>query len=165
MIPDSIPEPLKAEIIAHELVHIYQRRHFDAWRLFYQRNWSFIIHDKPAASMPASLIEARRSNPDTFGVEWSCWMGRYWPVPIYTSPDQPSLRDAVTVWWDEWQHKILKTPPTQWTTFFGRPSQDEHPHEMAAVMIVAADTSSEAGRRLMNWWRTDGALIRTKSVA
>jgi hypothetical protein len=152
IIPDSIPEPLRADIIAHELIHIYQRRDPEMWATFYRRNWAFQFHDEPPASMPASVREARRANPDTFQVPWPCWMGRIWPVPVYTNPQAPSLRDAVTVWWDDQTRKVLTTPPEGWTAFFGHPSQDEHPHELAAVMIVSADTMSEAGRRLMNWW-------------
>jgi hypothetical protein len=44
-------------------------------------------------------------------------------------------------------------PPEEWTLFFGRPSQDEHPHEISAVMLVAEDTATESGRRLLNWFR------------
>jgi hypothetical protein len=160
-IPDSVPEALRADIIAHELIHVIQRRYPEAWATFYRRNWSFQFHKEPSRSMPASVREARRANPDTFEVPWPCWMGRYWPVPVYTNPQAPSLRDARTVWWDEWQQKVLLEPPAAWTTFFGQPSQDEHPHEIAAVMIVAADTMTEAGRRLMNWWLSTGSLIKS----
>jgi len=159
IIPDSIPEPLRAEIIAHELIHIYQRRIPEAWAKFYQRNWAFVFHDKPPATMPASVSEARRSNPDTYMTGWPCWKGRFWPVPVYTNPKAPSLRDARTVWWDEWQRKLLLDPPTEWTAFFGHPSQNEHPHEIAAVKIVASDRESEAGRRLLNWWLSTGSLM------
>lgn len=162
IVPDSIPEPFRAEIIAHELIHIYQRREPAPWADFYRRNWSFTLQKTPPPSIPPSIREARRGNPDTFEIPWSCWLGRYWPVPVYTNPQTPDLRDAVTVWWDEREKKVLTEPPANWTAFFGRPSQNEHPHEMSAVMIVAADTSSEAGRRLMNWWRTGGATMIAK---
>jgi hypothetical protein len=161
IIPDSIPEPLRAEIIAHELVHIYQRRYPDKWEKFYERNWSFILRATPPPSMPKSVVLARRSNPDTFGKPWACWMERYWPVPVYTDPQTPSLREAITIWWDERDSTVLKTPPAAWKTFFGEPSQDEHPNEIAAVMIVSGDTWTEAGRRLLNWWKSDGALIKS----
>jgi len=161
VIPDSIPEPLRAEIIAHELIHIYQRRYPAQWAKFYATNWSFILHTAPPASMPRSAVMARRSNPDTFEQPWACWMERYWPVPVYTNPQAPSLREAITVWWDDKDGELLKMPPTAWTTFFGDPSQNEHPHEIAAVMIVSGDTWTEAGRRLLNWWKSNGALIKS----
>ena len=161
IIPDSIPEPLKAEIIGHELIHIYQRRFPEPWRDFYRRSWSFELHDAPPAGMPASIIEARRSNPDA--LSWCSWMGRFWPVAVYTSPKSPSLREAVTVWWDTWSNKILTDAPDAWTAFFGRPTQDEHPNEISAVKLVIDDYSTEAGRRLMSWWETSGALLKAKN--
>ena len=166
IIPDSIPEPLKAEIIGHEMIHIYQRRFPEPWRDFYRKNWSFELHANPPASMPKSVVEARRGNPDTrLAGPWSAWMGRYWPVPVYTNPKAPSLREAVTVWWDTWKNKLLTEPPTEWSAFFGRPTQDEHPNEIAAVMLVQDDYSTEAGRRLMSWWNTTGELLKAKHRA
>lgn len=164
IIPDSIPEPLKAEVIGHEMIHIYQRRFPDAWRDFYRRSWSFELHNKPPHDMPDSVIEARRANPDTrLAGPWSAWMGRFWPVPVYTDPKAPSLREAVTVWWDTHKQKILTEPPTEWTSFFGKPSQDEHPHEIAAVLLMTDDYSTEAGRRLMSWWNTTGEILKAKN--
>jgi hypothetical protein len=169
MIPDSVVLPALATTIDHELVHIHQRRSADAWATFYRRNWSFNLQSTPPAHMPAELVEARRSNPDTWvpsggvgvGGPWSCWMNRYWPVPVYTDPKQPRLRDTITVWWDEWKREILKQAPEAWTQFFGSPTQNEHPHEIAAVMITdetGESGSTEAGRRLMAWWSSSGAL-------
>lgn len=163
IIPDSIPEPLKAEIIGHEMIHIYQRRFPDAWRDFYRRSWSFELHGAPPHDMPESVIKARRANPDTLHAgPWSAWMGRYWPVPVYTNTVAPSLREATTIWWDTWTRKILTKPPEPWTAFFGRPTQDEHPHEISAVLLMTDDYSTEAGRRLMSWWNTTGAIHRAK---
>jgi hypothetical protein len=159
IIPDSVPLPDRAEVIAHELVHIYQRRRPEAWTTFYKRNWSFEFSDTPPAGMPASVIGARRNNPDAHG-PWPCWQGRYWPVPVYTDPKNPKLRDCVTVWWDQWRRETLTVPPSAWNQFFGRPAQDEHPNEIAAVMIVAEDTQTEAGRRLNSWWRTKGPFMK-----
>jgi hypothetical protein len=152
VLPDSIPPPHRGPTIQHELVHIYQRREPSAWATFFQRNWSFILYDAPPASMPSSLTLARRSNPDCWST-WPCWQGRYWPLAVYKNPKTPHLRDAVTVWWDDFRREVLTIPPPAWSAFFGAPSQDEHPNEMSAVMIVGEDTQTEAGRRLWNWWR------------
>ena len=163
-IPDTILDAFKAEVIAHELVHIYQARYPTVWRDFYQNNWGFVFHAAPPPAMPASVTEAKRSNPDTWdpksGGPWVSWQGRWWPVPVYTNPKMPTLKAAVTVWWDDWDQKVLTTPPPGWTAFFGSPSQDEHPHEIAAVMIVSQNTTTEAGRRLMNWWRSRQAIFK-----
>ena len=162
IMPDSVPLPDRAEVLDHELIHIYQRRNPEAWTTFYKRNWSFEFHDAPPTGMPASVIGAKRNNPDTWSPTgwWPCWMGRYWPVPVYTDPKNPKLRDCVTVWWDQWRRETLTVPPSAWSQFFGRPAQDEHPHEIAAVMIVAEDTQTEAGRRLINWWRVKGPFLK-----
>lgn len=166
IIPDSIPVPLRHETINHELIHIYQRRTPKAWLDFYRRSWSFQFHSKPPADMPRAIVEARRGNPDTWdpdtGGPWPCWQGRWWPVPIYRSVRDPRLRDATTVFYDGWRHEVREFPPEVWTQFFGTPSQDEHPHELAAVMIVGEDTVSEAGRRLWTWWRAARNTIQSR---
>jgi hypothetical protein len=167
LIPDSIPPPLRQETLEHEMIHIWQRRFPQAWIDFYRRNWSFEFHDAPPSDMPTDLIQARRSNPDTWdpdtGGPWACWMGRYWPVPVYRDPQQPRLRDAITVWWDTWKRTILTAPPIAWSAFFGTPAQDEHPHEIAAVKLVAGDRATEAGRRLAAWWETQGRILRAEN--
>jgi hypothetical protein len=166
ILPDSIPEPFLQTTIDHELIHIFQRRHPNAWIDFYRRNWGFIFHEGPPADLPESIKEARRANPDTWdpdtGGPWPCWQGRFWPVPVYKSIQNPKLRDAVTIWYDGWRREVLQTPPDAWTQFFGDQAQDEHPHELAAVMIVSGDTASEAGRRLQTWWRANGTFVRTE---
>jgi hypothetical protein len=161
-IPDSIPQPLYTEIMAHELVHIYQRRYQEEWAAFYQKHWAFVFHKHPPIAMPVSMKEARRSNPDTYYTGWPCWKGRFWPAPVYVDPQAPRLRQAITVWWDEWKNSVVKVAPDEWRAFFGQQPQDEHPHELAAVMIAAEDTTTEAGRRLMSWWRTEGTLMRAR---
>ena len=165
-IPDTLQDVFKAEVLAHELIHIYQSRYPDAWRTFYQNQWAFVFHDKPPPAMPASVTEARRSNPDTWnpssGGPWASWQGRYWPVPVYTNPKMPTLKAAVTVWWDDWTRQVLTQPPPGWTAFFGSPSQDEHPHELAAVLIVSQDTETEAGRRIMKWWQSKTPIFRPR---
>lgn len=156
IIPVSVPLAHRDTTIRHELIHIHQRRNPEAWATFYRRNWSFVLNSKAPADIPDALRLARRSNPDTWTTAWACWQGRYWPVAVYESPTTPHLRDAVTVWWDSWRQAVLTEPPQGWTDFFGTPSQNEHPHEIAAVMLVADDRTSEAGRRLAAWWESTG---------
>lgn len=163
IIPDSIPLPHRDQTIRHELIHIHQRRNPDAWRTFYRRAWSFQFAEAPPANLPAAVKEARRSNPDTWdpatGGPWAVWQGRYWPVPIYTDAKNPKLREARTVWWDDWRQEVLAFPPAEWSAFFGTPAQDEHPHELAATYLTADDRASEAGRRVGNWWTSTGQLL------
>lgn len=165
VMPDTLSDALRAEVLAHELVHIYQRRYPAAWADFYKRDWAFTFYQEPPAAMPPSVWQARRSNPDTWTLPYPVWMNRWWPVAVYTNPQMPTLRASKTVWWDNQESRVLTEPPEEWTAFFGYQTQDEHPHELAAVMIVRTDTASEAGRRLMAWWRTDGLLARNNRSA
>jgi hypothetical protein len=141
------------ETIQHELIHISQRRHPVAWAEFYARNWGYELHTTPPPSLPIAVRAARRSNPDTWATPWPCWQNRYWPICVYKDTVNPSLRAAETVWWDEKTRSLLQKPPTEWILFFGRPNQDEHPHEIAAVYLTREATDMEAARRLLTWWR------------
>ena len=160
IIPDNVSTVDRQDTIRHELIHVYQRRNPEAWAKFYQRNWSFVLYKKPPANMPRELVEACRSNPDTWdplmGGRWSCWMGRWWPLAIYRDAVNPRLRDVDIVFWDAWRGAAFKEPPQQWHSFFGTPGQTEHPHELAATLIVAGDTQTEAGRRINTWWDSTG---------
>lgn len=157
IIPASVALADRAEIIDHELIHIHQKRHPAAWLKFYRSGWAFTFSPIPPREMPAEVTESRRSNPDTWdprsGGPWACWRNRWWPVPVYTDPVTPRLRECITVWWDSVTGEILTAPPAEWIQFFGRPSQDEHPHEIAAVKIVAEESATEAGRRLLGWFK------------
>ena len=157
IIPDNITTVARRDTISHELIHIYQRRDPDKWFKFYRRAWSIVAYKDPPM-LPKNLIEGRRSNPDTWENPWVCWQGRWWPIAIYRDPYNPRLRDADVVFWDAWKQQAFDGPPPDWLSFFGTPAQTEHPHELAACYIVAEDTQSEAGRRLMNWWQTQGAF-------
>lgn len=158
IIPDSIPLALREPTLRHEMVHIDQRRHPDDWTTFYRRNWAFRIEREPPTEIPDIIRANRRANPDTWTAPWACWMDRYWVTAVYDNPDAPDLRSASTVWWDSWRREIRLTPPEAWTAFFGQPSQTEHPHEIAACLLVSGDTGSEAGRRLLSWWRSRPGL-------
>ena len=150
IIPDSVPEALKAEILEHEMYHILQKRDPQKWARFYANSWNFEMYKEPVG-IPDHLVKARRGNPDTWQAPWCCWRSRYWPIPIYTNLAAPSLLNARTVWWDAWTNKRLDSEPEEWLEFFGSVAQPEHPHEISAVLLVAKNRSCEAGRRLDNW--------------
>jgi hypothetical protein len=161
-IPDNINTVMRSDTIRHELVHVYQRRNPEAWKTFYRRSWSYEVFVDPPADLPKELIDGRRANPDTtndMGGPWACWLRRYWTIPIYKDNYNPRLRDTKVIFWDSWKKEALETPPSDWTAFFGTPGQPEHPNEIAACLLVAEDTSSEAGRRLMTWWASQGLAL------
>ena len=164
VIPDNVSMPDREEVIRHELIHVYQARNPDLWRDFYSKQWAFELFTHPPKDMPASIVTAKRGNPDTFRTPWSCWKGRWWPAAIYNSTTNPTLRNATTVWWDSWKNEISKKAPTEWAAFFGPQSQDEHPHELAAVIITAEDTGYEAGRRLLAWWEATATRLYPPSI-
>jgi hypothetical protein len=154
IIPENIHIGDRDQTIRHELIHIQQRRSPEEWETFYRRSWSFNLQKEPPIGLPKELIAARRSNPDTWIKPWVSWMGRWWVFAVYDTPQSPELRRAHTVWWDTWKGVARTEPPEEWVAFFGHPTQDEHPHEIAAVMAVSEDSSSEAGRRLLSWLNT-----------
>jgi len=151
IIPDSVPEALRAEILEHEMYHILQKREPQKWTKFYKQSWDFELFKEPPVGIPDHLIKARRGNPDTWQAPWCCWRSRYWSLTIYTDMTAPSLLKARTVWWDAWTSKSLDSEPEEWLEFFGSLSQPEHPHEISAVLLVSKDRTHEAGRRLENW--------------
>ncbi len=144
---------MREETIQHELIHIMQRRDPATWSKFYETQWDFTLNERPPSDMPQSVIGARRSNPDTWETPWPCWRGRWWPACVYKDPAAPNLRYATMIWWDAGHKQLTTAAPPEWIAFFGRPSQEEHPHELAAVYLTSGDNSSEAGRRVINWWR------------
>lgn len=158
-IPDNISTVERDTVLRHELVHIYQRRNPEAWADFYRKSWSYAIFDDPPSGIPQNLVDGRRSNPDTASSPWACWFRRWWTVPIYKDAYNPRVRDTTVFFWDSWKNEITDIPPQEWSTFFGTPGQSEHPHEISACMIVANNTDTEAGRRLMTWWTTQGIYI------
>ena len=161
-IPDTINTVMRSDTIRHELVHVYQRRNPEAWKTFYRRSWSYEIFMDPPDGLPQELIDGRRANPDTandMGGPWACWMRRWWTIPIYKDNYNPRLRDIKVMFWDSWKKGLTEVPPSEWTAFFGTPGQSEHPNEIAACLLVLEDTSSEAGRRLMTWWRSQGLTL------
>ena len=154
-IPDNNSTVVRDEIIRHELIHVEQRRNPTLWTDFYRRSWSFILYTSPPPGLPQNIIDAKRSNPDTWdpamGGQWACWQGRWWPIAIYRDAFNPRLRDVNIVFWDAWKQEAYSQAPQDWFSFFGTPNQTEHPHELSACYIVSGDTQSEAGRRLLTW--------------
>jgi hypothetical protein len=161
-IPDNINTVMRSNTIRHELVHIFQRRNPEVWKKFFSRSWYYKLSSTPPCGLPKNLIEGRRANPDTtddMGGSWACWLQRWWTIPIYKDSVNPRLRDTTVIYWDSLTNKASEIPPTDWTSFFGTPGQPEHPNEIAACLLVSEDTSSEAGRRLMTWWSTQGLTL------
>ena len=153
-IPKSYPQDRLATTLEHEKIHLFQRMHPGAWRLFYRKGWNYELYTEPPAGMPSSLVKMRRANPDTADAPWICWRGDYWAVPIYQSATDLSLRKAPVKWWRASDLSVSNKPPDDWLAFFGDDvHQHEHPHEISAEYLCAEEEpQTEAFRVLKNAW-------------
>jgi len=136
MIPEGYSKDRLLTTIEHEKIHLLQRRHPKIWEGWYKLLWSYTIQAEKPKDMPVELIKRRRYNPDTEEKPFACWQNRYWSVPVYTSMDPGSIAECKTVWWDQQTGQVSEEMPPEWSNFFGKQSQDEHPHEMAAQIIA-----------------------------
>ena len=135
MIPESYSKDRFTTTVEHEKIHLLQRRHPELWEAWYKLLLSYTIHSTPPSSMPSSLLEKRRHNPDTEDKPFACWRDRWYSLAVYNT-NPASLLDAKTVWWDTKTGTVSSEAPPEWTDFFGKQPQDEHPHEIAAQMIA-----------------------------
>ena len=147
MIPESYSKDRFTTTVEHEKIHLLQRRHPELWEAWYKLLWSYTIHKTAPPTMPSSLIEKHRHNPDTEDKPFACWRGRWWSLAVYNS-NPTSLLDAKTVWWDEKTGTVSNEAPPEWTDFFGQQPQDEHPHEIAAQMIANGAGNKNLRERL-----------------
>jgi hypothetical protein len=134
-IPEDYPQENLPPLLDHEHVHILQRLMPDSWAKFYQLKWFYRIYSQPPVGMPKELIKLRRANPDTADEPYCCWKSRWWPVAVYKSEDSLSLSTAPVKWWDQDTGDISLKAPEQWTAFFGKVHQSEHPHEISAEYL------------------------------
>ena len=147
MIPESYSKDRFTTTVEHEKIHLLQRRHPELWEAWYKLLWSYTIHKAPPITMPSSLLEKRRHNPDTEDKPFACWRDRWWSLAVYNS-NPTSLLHAKTVWWDEKTGTTSSEAPPEWTEFFGQQPQDEHPHEIAAQMIANSAGNKNLRERL-----------------
>lgn len=148
-IPEGVwnsPAGRRNHILAHERIHLLQRRSPDLWKALY-REWEYTLHSDAPEGYPEEEKGLLRANPDTFPNPWVCWRGRYWFAPLYRSTEAPRLQDARTRVWDAVKGTWLEEMPYEWRIRFcterGQcPHQDEHPAEIAAE--IAADIPTGA---------------------
>lgn len=132
--PAYFPESHKQETLAHELVHIDQRRRRSEWDAFFHKEgWKPISPD----ILPERWVQRCRLNPDTVDSRFWAWKGRSVPLPLFEREDKPDLRRVVVHWYD------LQTgirQPEQPRSFLERygpsPPQAEHPRELSAVELA-----------------------------
>lgn len=169
----AIPENYSLErlpsTLDHERIHLLQRQMPGAWARFYKLSWDYDLYTAPPVGMPSELIEMRRSNPDTAAEPWCCWRSHWWPVAVYSSPTNLSLKDAQIKWWDSEMGIASTTPPEEWIRFFGTSvHQLEHPHEITAEYLSGPlrrgklpANAPESMVRLRDAWTEDSLFPST----
>ena len=139
----------RANVLAHERVHLMQRRNPTAWAAFYATKWQYVLSASPPDGFPADMLDKIRGNPDTFPERWAIWKGRYWFIPLY-SEHAPSLRNAIPRVWDAEMRTWTESPP-EWRAYFGKPGQFEHPHEISAEILADNVQNTPASVDLRNF--------------
>jgi hypothetical protein len=133
-IPMYYPEDRMDLVLKHELIHIDQRRRWQKWNAFFQRQgWSI----SPISEIPSRWLQRCRLNPDTIDEQFWAWRDRHVPLPLYEREDRPDLRSVSIRWWDKETGFLQTEAPRSFQERFGRtPSQPEHPRELAAVELA-----------------------------
>ena len=130
-IPAYYPESHITETLAHEAIHIDQRNNFGLWKGKLNEEGWFQIND---STIPSTIRNRCRLNPDTFWARFWAYDGRYVPLPYFIREDKPQLRDIVVRWYDMSEDTMRSTIPTVFTEKYGRlpTSSMEHPFELWA---------------------------------
>lgn len=146
-IPKYYPEEHMEHTLAHELVHIDQRRRKYKWDAFFEREgWKPVSE----SDIPPRWLSRCRMNPDTIDDRFWAWQGRYVPLPLFEREDKPDLRHVSIQWWDKETGIRQGNAPQSFQLRYGsNPSQPEHPRELAAVELAKIlQTPSDIDRYL-----------------
>jgi hypothetical protein len=132
--PAYFPEHARKETLAHEFVHIDQRRRKGLWNDFFRKEgWQPI----DVTHLPQRLVQRCRLNPDTVDSRFWAWKGRSVPLPLFEREDKPELRRVVIHWYDVQTGIRQPEPPRLFLERYGMsPPQAEHPRELSAVEIA-----------------------------
>lgn len=131
--PQWFPESKKPETLAHEFVHIDQRRNTDKWnRYFEKEGWSRV----DPFELPERWVSRCRMNPDTIDQPFWQWKGRFVPLPLFEREDRPELRQVVVHWYDREQGVRQPEAPRSFLEKYGNNVQPEHPREVSAVELA-----------------------------
>ncbi len=140
-------------VLAHEQIHLAQRRTVVDWADFYARAWGYKCQRDPPTSIPPDFVARLRPNPDTADTPWAVWRGRYVFFPAFTA--EGSLAGAEVIVWDLENHRQVGIPEEWRTEFCGTgqcPHQYEHPHEISAEWLSAAERPTvPAAQKLFAW--------------
>lgn len=132
--PAYFPPNRMQETLAHELVHVDQRRRKGLWDAFFMKEgWSPVA----TAAIPDRWVSRCRLNPDTVDSPFWAWKGRSVPLPLFERDDRPDLRSVVINWFDLETGIRQPEPPRSFLERYGPSApQPEHPRELAAVELA-----------------------------
>lgn len=132
--PAYFPDSARKETLAHELVHIDQRRRKAPWDSHFEKEgWVSV----DVARLPSRWVDRCRLNPDTSDSRFWAWKGRSVPLPLFERDDRPDLRRVVMQWYDLQTGIRQPEPPRSFLERYGpAPPQAEHPRELAAVELA-----------------------------
>ncbi len=125
------------ETFMHECIHVHQRTYPDLWdRIYYD-----IFHLEPYRdTLPDSVANRRRYNPDTFREPFYMWKGRWVAIPIYMNPQSPSLSSIRIAYYNVKSGAWQSFMPPEMEAFFGTElsvAQAEHPNELVAYWLAS----------------------------
>jgi hypothetical protein len=133
-IPKYFPEERLDHTLAHELIHIDQRRRRYKWDAFFEREgWKPVSQTE----IPPRWLSRCRLNPDTIDDRFWAWQGQYIPLPLFEREDKPDLRHVSIQWFDKHTGIRQGQAPLSFQQRYGtNPPQPEHPRELAAVELA-----------------------------
>ena len=116
--------------LAHEAIHVHQRKRPDLWENFCAaEGWTWI----PTATIPSELRERARINPDTMGRPFWAWETYLVPLPLFRPYRRPTLSNAVVEWYDIRSGSLAQEFPRTFLAKYGAGiHQPEHPYEIYA---------------------------------
>lgn len=114
--------------LVHEKVHVFQRIYPQEVKAFLDMHG--FRGPVPPASLPDSLLQMRRNNPDIAGYYKK---NNMIPLQVYNNTSPRSLQDSRVVLYDTSTREIKNSDATY--TFPSYISQTEHPYEVMAVAV------------------------------
>jgi hypothetical protein len=134
--------------LAHEAIHVHQRKFADLWNNFcIAEGWTWI----PATTIPSELRERVRINPDTMAAPFWAWETYLLPLPLFRPYRRPTLANAVIEWYDIRSGALTEKFPRTFLAKYGAGiHQPEHPYEIYAEKFSEEGVTSveELERRM-----------------
>ena len=134
--------------LAHEAIHVHQRKFPDLWNNFcVKEGWTWI----PTTSIPSELRERARINPDTMAAPFWAWETYLVPLPLFRPYRTATLANAVIEWYDIRSGALTEEFPRTFLDKYGSEiHQPEHPYEIYAEKFSeeGVETVEELEKRM-----------------